>query len=154
MTIPLCAKSNDVIEPLLKPQWWVAQKPQADAAIKAVKDGKITITPKTSENEFSNGSQTFRIGVSLDSFGGVTDALFTLSSLRTALSKILLTTSGGSLVATSRKLKSVLLKSLLVKNTPLNRTRMFWIPGSLLVSGLFPLSAGQIPLMTSRSTTP
>lgn len=52
MTIPLCAKSNDVIEPLLKPQWWVAQKPQADAAIKAVKDGKITITPKTSENEF------------------------------------------------------------------------------------------------------
>lgn len=52
MTIPFCAKSNDVIEPLLKPQWWVAQKPQAEAAIKAVRDGKITIFPKTSENEF------------------------------------------------------------------------------------------------------
>lgn len=52
MTIPFCAKSNDVIEPLLKPQWWVAQKSQAEASIKAVKEGKITIFPKTSENEF------------------------------------------------------------------------------------------------------
>lgn len=52
MSVPRCAKSNDIIEPLLKPQWWVAQKEQAVAAIKAVKDGRITITPKTSENEF------------------------------------------------------------------------------------------------------
>lgn len=52
MTIPLCAKSNDVIEPLLKPQWWVSQKPQAEASLKAVREGKITIVPKTSESEF------------------------------------------------------------------------------------------------------
>uniref|UniRef100_A0A060TC23 Valine--tRNA ligase, mitochondrial n=1 Tax=Blastobotrys adeninivorans TaxID=409370 RepID=A0A060TC23_BLAAD len=52
MTIPLCAKSGDIIEPLLKPQWWVRQKPQAEAAMKAVRDGELSIVPKTSENEF------------------------------------------------------------------------------------------------------
>lgn len=52
MSIPRCAKSNDIIEPLLKPQWWVAQKEQAVAAIEAVRNGKISIVPKTSENEF------------------------------------------------------------------------------------------------------
>lgn len=52
MSIPLCSKTKDVIEPLLKPQWWVRQKEQAQVAINAVKDGKITIHPKTSENEF------------------------------------------------------------------------------------------------------
>lgn len=34
MQIPLCSKSGDVIEPLLKPQWWVSCKPLADEAIK------------------------------------------------------------------------------------------------------------------------
>ncbi|KAF5096989.1 hypothetical protein D0Z00_002576 [Geotrichum galactomycetum] len=52
MSVPRCAKSNDIIEPLLKPQWWVSQKAQAVEAIEAVKDGRITIFPKTSENEF------------------------------------------------------------------------------------------------------
>ncbi|CAK7894206.1 hypothetical protein CAAN1_09S03510 [[Candida] anglica] len=52
MTIPVCSRSGDVIEPLLKPQWWVQQKDMATEAIKAVKDGRITITPKTSEAEY------------------------------------------------------------------------------------------------------
>ena len=33
MQIPLCNKSGDIIEPVLKPQWWVNCKPLADAAI-------------------------------------------------------------------------------------------------------------------------
>ncbi|ODV65063.1 hypothetical protein HYPBUDRAFT_114062 [Hyphopichia burtonii NRRL Y-1933] len=52
MTIPLCSRSGDIIEPLLKPQWWVDQKDMAKEAIKAVKNGDITITPKTSELEY------------------------------------------------------------------------------------------------------
>lgn len=52
MTIPLCSRSGDVIEPLLKPQWWVRQDDMAKEAIKAVKSGDITITPKTSEREY------------------------------------------------------------------------------------------------------
>lgn len=52
MNLPVCSKSGDIIEPILKPQWWVKQKHQADRAIKAVESGKITITPRSSQNEF------------------------------------------------------------------------------------------------------
>ncbi|KAG2734591.1 hypothetical protein G9P44_002597 [Scheffersomyces stipitis] len=52
MTIPLCSRSGDVIEPLLKPQWWVNQQEMAKDAIAAVKNGDLTITPKTSESEY------------------------------------------------------------------------------------------------------
>ena len=34
MQIPVCSKSRDVIEPILKPQWWVNCKPLAEEAIK------------------------------------------------------------------------------------------------------------------------
>lgn len=52
MTIPICSRSGDVIEPILKPQWWVSQKEMAKEAISVVKDGKITINPKHSESEY------------------------------------------------------------------------------------------------------
>lgn len=34
MLIPVCSKSGDIIEPVLKPQWWVDCKPLAEEAIK------------------------------------------------------------------------------------------------------------------------
>ena len=34
MQIPVCSKSGDIIEPMLKPQWWVNCKPLAEEAIK------------------------------------------------------------------------------------------------------------------------
>ena len=52
MSLPTCSRSGDIIEPLLKPQWWVNQKDMAVVAIEAVKKGDITITPKTSESEY------------------------------------------------------------------------------------------------------
>ncbi|AET37493.1 valine--tRNA ligase Ecym_1250 [Eremothecium cymbalariae DBVPG len=52
MVIPMCSRSGDVIEPLLKPQWWVSQSEMAKEAIKAVRNGDITITPKSSEAEY------------------------------------------------------------------------------------------------------
>ncbi|KAF8469662.1 tRNA synthetases class I-domain-containing protein [Kalaharituber pfeilii] len=52
MTVPLCSKSKDVIEPLMKPQWWVSQKDLADAAIAAVRNGEIKIIPQVSEKDF------------------------------------------------------------------------------------------------------
>lgn len=52
MTIPTCSRSGDIIEPLLKPQWWVSQGEMAKEAIKAVRNGDITITPKSSEAEY------------------------------------------------------------------------------------------------------
>lgn len=34
MQIPLCSKSGDIIEPVLKPQWWVNCTPLAKEAIR------------------------------------------------------------------------------------------------------------------------
>ncbi|CAL1702390.1 unnamed protein product [Somion occarium] len=52
MQIPICAKSGDVIEPILKPQWWVNCKPLAEEAIKRTRAGELNINPKSSENEW------------------------------------------------------------------------------------------------------
>ncbi|CAN3375512.1 hypothetical protein DIURU_005750 [Diutina rugosa] len=52
MTLPTCSRSGDIIEPLLKPQWWVNQQEMAKDAIKLVKDGKIKISPATSEADY------------------------------------------------------------------------------------------------------
>ncbi|BDA49044.1 Valine-tRNA ligase [Coccomyxa sp. Obi] len=45
MRLGLCSRSSDVIEPVLKPQWWVSCKGMADDACAAVRDGRITILP-------------------------------------------------------------------------------------------------------------
>ncbi|KAF8152335.1 tRNA synthetases class I-domain-containing protein [Crassisporium funariophilum] len=52
MQIPICSKSGDVIEPVLKPQWWVNCKPLAEEAIKRTRAGELTINPKQSENDW------------------------------------------------------------------------------------------------------
>lgn len=53
MSIPLCSKTKDIIEPIMKPQWWLKMKGGlADAAIKAVRDGEITIKPEKSEADY------------------------------------------------------------------------------------------------------
>ncbi|KAK0243108.1 tRNA synthetases class I-domain-containing protein [Armillaria nabsnona] len=52
MMIPICSKSGDVIEPILKPQWWVNCKPLAEEAIKRTRAGELIIAPKQSENEW------------------------------------------------------------------------------------------------------
>ncbi|KAG5518928.1 hypothetical protein PMAC_002459 [Pneumocystis sp. 'macacae'] len=52
MIIPICSKSKDIIEPLMRPQWWVNQKAMSIDALNAVKNGEIKIIPKTSEHDF------------------------------------------------------------------------------------------------------
>ncbi|KAI0067514.1 hypothetical protein BV25DRAFT_1961213 [Artomyces pyxidatus] len=52
MQIPICSKSGDVIEPVLKPQWWVNCKPLAEEAIKRTRAGELIITPKQSEADW------------------------------------------------------------------------------------------------------
>ncbi|KAI9468965.1 MAG: valyl-tRNA synthetase [Benjaminiella poitrasii] len=52
MTVPICVKSGDIIEPLMKPQWWVKCKDMADKAMKAVTDGELKIAPKVSEGDW------------------------------------------------------------------------------------------------------
>ncbi|KAH8878989.1 hypothetical protein GQ53DRAFT_834536 [Thozetella sp. PMI_491] len=52
MSIRLCSKSKDVVEPLLKPQWWMRMENLAKPAIAAVRDGDIKIRPESSEKSY------------------------------------------------------------------------------------------------------
>ncbi|TFY78367.1 hypothetical protein EWM64_g5645 [Hericium alpestre] len=52
MQIPICSKSGDIIEPLLKPQWWVNSKPLAEAALQRTRAGELHISPKQSEADW------------------------------------------------------------------------------------------------------
>ncbi|KAL9020566.1 MAG: hypothetical protein Q9185_002152 [Variospora sp. 1 TL-2023] len=52
MKVPICAKSKDVIEPIMKPQWWMRMQDLADTAVAAVKSKEIIIRPDTAEKDF------------------------------------------------------------------------------------------------------
>ncbi|CBX95543.1 similar to valyl-trna synthetase [Plenodomus lingam JN3] len=54
MKVPICSRSGDVIEPIMKPQWWMKMKGLADAALEAVQKGDIKIRPSSSEKTFSH----------------------------------------------------------------------------------------------------
>jgi len=45
MVLPTCSRTKDVIEPRLKPQWWVNCQDMAAAGVKAVADGELQIIP-------------------------------------------------------------------------------------------------------------
>ena len=50
MQIPICSRSGDIVEPLLKPQWYVDCSEMAARAVEAVKKGELVIMPKEHEN--------------------------------------------------------------------------------------------------------
>lgn len=52
MTVPICSKSKDIIEPLMKPQWWMKMKDMAAAALDVVKNGEIKISPESAEKSY------------------------------------------------------------------------------------------------------
>lgn len=52
MKVPICSKSKDVIEPIMKPQWWVKMTDMAAEAVKVVKNGEIKIRPESAEKAY------------------------------------------------------------------------------------------------------
>jgi valyl-tRNA synthetase len=52
MTIRLCSKSRDVIEPVMKPQWWMSMRELAGPAMEAVWCGDVTIRPETASRSY------------------------------------------------------------------------------------------------------
>ncbi|KAL9115222.1 MAG: hypothetical protein Q9227_001016 [Pyrenula ochraceoflavens] len=52
MTVPICSRSGDAIEPRIKPQWWVKMDNMAAEAINAVKRGDIRIKPESAEKSY------------------------------------------------------------------------------------------------------
>jgi len=49
MKVPICSRTKDVIEPRLKPQWWVKCSGMAAEAAKAVKEKRLEIIPSMHE---------------------------------------------------------------------------------------------------------
>jgi valyl-tRNA synthetase len=49
MRLGICSKSNDIIEPFLKPQWWVDCKDMAKRSVDAVRNKELTIIPESHE---------------------------------------------------------------------------------------------------------
>lgn len=45
MVVPMCSRSKDIIEPLLKPQWYVNCTDMAAKAVKVVREKKLNIIP-------------------------------------------------------------------------------------------------------------
>ncbi|CCD25902.2 valine--tRNA ligase NDAI_0G01260 [Naumovozyma dairenensis CBS 421] len=52
MTIPICSRSGDIIEPMLKPQWWVSQKQLAKDAMDVIKKGEIKMWSNRTKSEY------------------------------------------------------------------------------------------------------
>ena len=46
MRLGFCSRSKDIIEPYLKPQWWMNCKDLADRSVKAVRNGDLKILPE------------------------------------------------------------------------------------------------------------
>ncbi|XP_065342527.1 valine--tRNA ligase isoform X2 [Cloeon dipterum] len=46
MVVPMCSRSKDVVEPLIKPQWYVKCSTMAQKAIEVVKNGDLKIIPE------------------------------------------------------------------------------------------------------------
>jgi valyl-tRNA synthetase len=97
MQIPICSRSGDVVEQIMKPQWWVSCKPMAEEALKVcdkrwiVSDGSEPMPGSSRSNPRSlleiglDGWRICRIGVSRVNCGGVTDVLLTYSNSREKL---------------------------------------------------------------------
>ncbi|KRT85570.1 tRNA synthetase [Oryctes borbonicus] len=54
MVVPTCSRSNDVVEFLLKPQWFLRCTNIAQKALNAVKDGSLEIEPKNFVKDWNN----------------------------------------------------------------------------------------------------
>lgn len=54
MVIPICSRTGDVIELLLRPQWFVNCQDLAKSAVEDVKNGVLEIEPKHFEQNWFN----------------------------------------------------------------------------------------------------
>jgi valyl-tRNA synthetase len=70
MVVPICSRSGDVIEPLLKPQWWMRMEPLAKPAIAVVESGELIFDQSYRSDNTCNGCETSRTGACQDNCGG------------------------------------------------------------------------------------
>ncbi|KAL1411261.1 valine--tRNA ligase [Vanrija albida] len=53
MQIPICSRSGDVVESIMKPQWWISCKPMAEEVLKRTAAGELEIKPKSIANDWT-----------------------------------------------------------------------------------------------------
>jgi valyl-tRNA synthetase len=148
MVIPLCSKSKDIIEPLLKPQWWMRIDEMAKAALDVVEDGRIKIRPEKASRAYKRwlrniepwclsrqlwwGHQCPAYCIHID--GASTDDWVTGRTEKEALEKATAKFPG--------------------KNIELVRDPDGWTLGSVRHCGLFPRLVGRTILLTSKGYSP
>lgn len=52
MSLGVCSRTNDVVEPMIKPQWFVNCNTMAQAGIDAVRSKRIEIIPQQYEQDW------------------------------------------------------------------------------------------------------
>ncbi|ODN06420.1 Valine--tRNA ligase [Orchesella cincta] len=60
MVVPVCSRSKDIVEPLLKPQWYVACSGMAKEALELVEAGRIRIVPELHKRTWVHWMETIR----------------------------------------------------------------------------------------------
>ncbi|XP_059826939.1 valine--tRNA ligase [Hypanus sabinus] len=60
MVVPVCSRSKDIVEPLLKPQWYVRCGEMAKMAADAVRNGELKIIPETHLKTWFNWMDNIR----------------------------------------------------------------------------------------------
>ncbi|KAF1912478.1 tRNA synthetases class I-domain-containing protein [Ampelomyces quisqualis] len=54
MKVPICSRSGDIIEPIMKPQWWMKMDGLAKSAVEVVESGELKIHPANSEKIYKH----------------------------------------------------------------------------------------------------
>ena len=54
MSVPICSRSGDVIEPLMKPQWFLNVSQMSKRALEAAESGELKFTPPSNANVWKN----------------------------------------------------------------------------------------------------
>ena len=52
MPVPMCQKTKDIIEPIMKAQWWMKMKELAEPALAVVRNGTVKIRPESAEKNY------------------------------------------------------------------------------------------------------
>lgn len=52
MQLPICSRSGDIVESIMKPQWWVSCKPMAEEVLQRTDAGELEIKPKQISNDW------------------------------------------------------------------------------------------------------
>ncbi|XP_069957758.1 valine--tRNA ligase isoform X1 [Cherax quadricarinatus] len=60
MIVPICSRSKDIIEPMIKPQWYVKCSDMAAKAVEAVRSGELEIIPKIHEKTWYHWMEEMR----------------------------------------------------------------------------------------------